>query len=94
MYQLHKSGHSILRSSSSPFRKLLLAAIFSLFVACQPTVEEHFARAEKYMAEADYRSAIIELRNVLQANPDHINARLLRAEASYQLADFATAESS
>ncbi len=46
------------------------------------------------MAEADYRSAIIELRNVLQANPNHVNARLLRAEASYQLADFATAESS
>ena len=94
MYQLHKSGHSTLRSSSSPFRKVLLTAILSLSVACQPTVEEHFARAEKYMAEADYRSAIIELRNVLQANPDHVNARLLRAEASYQLADFATAESS
>jgi putative PEP-CTERM system TPR-repeat lipoprotein len=92
MYKLHKSEHSVLRSSSSPFRKVLLAAIFSLSVACQPTVEEHFAQAEKYMAEADYQSAIIELRNVLQANPDDVNARLLRAEASYQVADFATAE--
>ncbi len=94
MVKLHKCGHSTLRSSLSPFRKVLLAAIFSLSVACQPTAEEQFARAEKYMAEADYRSAIIELRNVLQANPDHVNARMLRAEASYQLADFATAESS
>lgn len=61
--------------------------------ACQPTVEERFADAEIYMRDAEYQSAVIELKNVLQAEPDRLDARLMLADASYRLFDLATAES-
>ena len=61
--------------------------------ACQPTPEERLARAEAYIAEADYRTAVIELQNLLQAAPDNAQARLLLAQTSYQLGDFSQATS-
>jgi len=64
-----------------------------LLVACQPTPEERIARAEGYMAVAEYRSAIIELKNVLQADPEDFVARRMLAESAYLLNDLATAES-
>lgn len=60
--------------------------------ACQPTVEERIENAEAYLAREEYRAAAIELRNVLQAQPDLVSARLMLAEASAALDDFATAE--
>ena len=73
-------------------RNCLTACTAILIVACQPAPEERLARAEAYVNEADYRSAILELKNALQVNPDLGEARLLFAQASYQLGDFATAE--
>ena len=72
---------------------IVAMAVFALLTACQPTPEERMSRAEAYFAEADYRTAAIELRNVLQAEPDNGQARLLLARSSYQLGDFATAVS-
>jgi putative PEP-CTERM system TPR-repeat lipoprotein len=87
------TDHRVRRPSLPFFGCIVLAALISLSAACQPAPEDQFARAEVYMAEADYRSAIIEVRNVLRAKPDHIAARLLLATASAQIADFPTAES-
>ena len=70
---------------------VILSVIF-LMVACQPAPEERLARAEAYFSEADYRSAILELKNALQAEPDYGEARLLMAKASFQIGDLATAE--
>jgi putative PEP-CTERM system TPR-repeat lipoprotein len=70
-----------------------IAILMLSLTACQPTAEERMSRAEAYIAEADYRTAAIELRNVLQVTPDDGRARLLLGQTSYQLGDFATAVS-
>lgn len=61
--------------------------------ACQPSPDERLQNAEAYFANAEYRSAIIELKNVLQAQPDRVPARVMLAEASYILNDLESAES-
>lgn len=49
-----------------------------LLAACADnrTPDEHLARAEDYLAEGERASAIIELKNALQKNPDLAAARL------------------
>ena len=70
----------------------LVAAILTTS-ACQPTVEQRFSDAEDYMARGDFRSAVIELKNVLQDQPGRTDARLMLADASYILNDLEVAES-
>jgi putative PEP-CTERM system TPR-repeat lipoprotein len=50
------------------------------------------ARAQKQLAAHDYRAAMIELKNALQSQSDHAQARLLLAEVSLQLADVEAAD--
>jgi putative PEP-CTERM system TPR-repeat lipoprotein len=50
------------------------------------------SRAQQHMASADYRAAMIDLKNAVQDEPDHIEARLLLAEVSLQLGDPISAE--
>ena len=73
--------------------QLALALCFILLSACQPTPEERLNKAEEYIASAEYRTAVIELQNLLQAAPDNAQARLLLAQTSYQLGDFSQATS-
>ena len=73
-------------------RAFTMLAVF-LLAACQPTPEERIERAQEYMAVAEYRSAIIELKNVLQADAGDAVARRMLAESAYLLNDLATAES-
>jgi putative PEP-CTERM system TPR-repeat lipoprotein len=70
-----------------------LGCLLPFLFACQPSPEERLAAAEEHIASADYRTAAIELRNLLQARPDDSRGRLLLAEVSYQLGDFAEAAS-
>ena len=70
---------------------LILACAWTL-AACQPSVEERLARAENYFANAEYRAAVIELKNAIRADANNPAARLLIARAAYQLADLQTAE--
>lgn len=74
-------------------RRILIVVTALSLGACQPTVEERFSDAETYMRDADYQSAVIELKNVLQAEPDRLDARRMLADASYILFDIAAAES-
>lgn len=70
-----------------------MIAVAALAVAaCQPAPEERFARAQDYFAVHEYRAAVLELKNALQAQPEFPEARLMLGRASYQLADFATAQ--
>ena len=69
----------------------MLAVLVS--AGCQPTPEERLAQAEEYIAAADYRTAAIELQNLLQAAPDNARGRLLLAQTAYQLGDFSGAAS-
>ncbi len=74
-------------------RLTLIWAIIPILVACQPSADERLSRAERFYEESEYRAAIIELKNSLSTNPDSDAARLLLARSSFQIADFATAES-
>lgn len=77
-------------------RKSLLLmqwACFALLLGCQPSPEERIARAASFMDEADYRAAIIELKNALRRDTENVEARALLAESSAQLGDYPTAVS-
>lgn len=72
-------------------RALVLLAVFAL-VACQPTPEERFDRAQSYMQAHEYSAAIIELKNYLRTTPGDARSRRMLAEASVITGDIATAE--
>jgi predicted Zn-dependent protease len=55
------------------------------------STEERLERAESLIAAGDHRSALIDLRNVLQAKPDLPQARLLLAEVALWSGDNAAA---
>lgn len=74
---------------STRFIGILLAL---LVAACQPNVEVRMERAANYAADGDYRSASLELKNVVQVEPENADARIELAKASYHLADFGVAE--
>lgn len=72
---------------------VVLAIAAATLVACQPEPEERFARANDYMANAEYRSAVIELKNILQVRPDDLPARQMLARATFILNELPEAES-
>ena len=55
------------------------------------TAEQRVERARDYLAADNAPAAIIELKNALQEDPVHLEARLLLAEASLRAGDAATA---
>ena len=59
-----------------------------MFVSADARVE----RAQQLVAAYDYRGAMIELKNALQSQEDHVEARLLLASVSVQLGDVAAAD--
>jgi len=68
----------------SPFNRLLLAfALLWVLAGCgkqHVTPEEHIQRAKDFSAGGKHKEVIIELRNVLQQQPDHPQGNLLLAE--------------
>ncbi|HHJ80978.1 MAG TPA: tetratricopeptide repeat protein, partial [Candidatus Tenderia electrophaga] len=71
---------------------------FSWLVLCVPTaalsagVDVYFDKAKGYVSQQEYKSAIIELKNVLQQEPRHAEARFLLGKAYIELGDGASAE--
>jgi putative PEP-CTERM system TPR-repeat lipoprotein len=76
------------RSWVGPLAGILLLSACDLFVSAEARVD----RAAERMETGDYRSAVIELKNALQEDPDNVDARLLLARASLQLGDLAAAQ--
>ena len=71
-----------------------LSASVLLAAACGQvgmTEDERFQRAQDYERAGDLGSAGIELRNLLQQNPDHVQGRLALGLVSMELGDLATA---
>ena len=63
---------------SRPSALLLLL----LLGACEgASAPEHFSSAQDYFDQGDYRTAVVELKNALQKDPEHGRARLLLARA-------------
>ena len=78
----------------SLIRNHVLLAAAVLIGACGFAVsdEERLARAEQEMAAGNYRTASIELRNILASNPDNAEARIGLARVSLGLGEILDAE--
>lgn len=80
------------RYESGP-KAVLLVSLLAVLAACgaRLTPEERMDQAREQMAGDDVATAAIHLRNVLQADPSNVEARVLLAEASFRSADFDSA---
>lgn len=69
-------------------------ALLSLIAGCDSftSPQTRFERAQEHVAEGDYRTALVELKNALQKQPDLHEARLLLAEVVLWLGDPQSAE--
>jgi putative PEP-CTERM system TPR-repeat lipoprotein len=69
-------------------------AILNVLAACggSVSVEEHLTRANQFIAESKYRSAIIELKNVLQEDKQSAEARWLLGRTYLESGDVRSAE--
>lgn len=67
----------------------LLAAALLLLTACNLFVDadKRVERAEQLIEDRNYQAAIIELRNALQSEPEHRQARVMLARLLLQLGD-------
>jgi tetratricopeptide (TPR) repeat protein len=77
----------------------LLWTVISLLSMCTLTgcdaflsADARVERADERIAAQDYRGAMIELKNALQDEPDHVMARVKLAAVALQLGDIAGAE--
>lgn len=87
MSRLSKSVRQYLKAITLAIAVLLLAA-------CQTekTESDYLASARAYLDAADFDSAIIELKNALQINPDNPESRLLLGELHLKYGAAANAE--
>ena len=80
-------------TTGSAKRGLLVLLALSCFIgACSRDPASRLELAQQKVAENDYVTAIIELKNLLQSAPDNIEARLLLARVSLALGDPLAAE--
>ncbi|HQT25546.1 MAG TPA: tetratricopeptide repeat protein, partial [Burkholderiales bacterium] len=77
-------------------RELILsAALISAVVlggCSRETSQEYFNDAQRYHAKGDNKSAVIELKNALQKDPNNGDARFLLGEIYSETGDYAAAE--
>ena len=77
----------------SPLNRTAVAVALALTLAgCGKTPEQHLANAEQLVQKRDYRAAIIELKSVLQEQPDNRDARQLLGEVFFRSAAYPDAE--
>ncbi len=61
-------------------------------LALSADVDVYLGKARDYVSQQEYKSAVIELKNALQQEPRHAEARLLLGKAYVELGDGASAE--
>jgi len=71
---------------------LIIALGVSVNLLAASNLQEHIDKAEKYLAEGEVRSAVIELKNVLQREPAHVDARIMLGNIYLQAGDLPSAE--
>ena len=79
-----------MRTKSKPILTLLLMA--ALMAGCGKSPEESMADGRSHLEKSNYKAAILELKNTLQAQPRNGDARLLLGKALLAYDDFAAAE--
>ena len=71
---------------------VVLVLISMSLAACQPTVDERLEAARQHIAADQYNGAMVELKNVVQAVPDNLEAREMLADTAIIVGDLALAE--
>lgn len=78
------------------YRSTTLAVALALtlpLTGCGKSPEQHFQQAQELVQKSDYKAAVIELKTVLQAQPDNRAARLLLGEVYLKEEAYSDAES-
>ncbi|MCH8135682.1 MAG: tetratricopeptide repeat protein, partial [Proteobacteria bacterium] len=70
----------------------MLTVLLALSAACTQDPASQLEAAKAHVAANDYATAVIGLKNLLQAEPDYVQGRLLLAEVSLALGDPLSAE--
>lgn len=73
-------------------RQCITVAIALTLLGCTKTPEQHFQQAQDLMSKAAYKAAIIELKTVLQTEPNHAEARKLLGQAFIKTRAYSSAE--
>lgn len=73
-------------------RRVLIVVLLSTIAACSKPISSLLDDAEQLIAQADYRTAAIQLKNVLQKDPDNVEARWLLSQVYIELEAGADAE--
>ena len=77
----------------SRFRSAAVCAMVLLAAACSRNDPASFlSSAQSYMQKADYKAAIVQLKNAIQAAPENAEARYLLAKALLETGDPVGAE--
>lgn len=71
---------------------LLCAGLLTGGQAYAASADEYLQQAKQYQRDGDLRASIIQLKNLLQADPDHAEARLLLGENYLAQAKYLAAE--
>lgn len=87
---MEQSG-AIQISPSSVLKAGCLFLVLCLSGCDSTTAVEHLQRAGDYFAQAEYRTAVIELKNALQKDPELGEARLLLGRTQEVLGDYPSA---
>lgn len=69
-----------------------LVFIVALLAACGSGSDATLTQAESYLAQGDYRNAMLTLKNMIQSNPENQAARLLLGKIYLPIGDGASAE--
>lgn len=67
-------------------------ALTLTLTACGKSPEQHYKQAQELVQKADYKAAVIELKTVLQKQPDNREARLLLGQVSFRNGAYPDAE--
>ena len=69
-------------------RSAIVVALALTLVGCGKTPEQHFQQAQQRVQKREYKAAIIELKTVLQEQPDNREARQLLGEVYFKNAAY------
>lgn len=71
---------------------LLILMLLAGLSACGKSPDEHLQEAQKLISQSNHKSAILELKSILQKQPDNTEVRLLLGRANFQTGAFQDAE--